>query len=94
MPSNFPERRQHRLKPASGATRARIVAAKLLDELFLAVHDALATLHACLAQGTPAGAVATAKCRSPTPTEPFSTTVSPASLSSSTMSRTAMWPWR
>jgi hypothetical protein len=29
------------LKPASGAAGARVVAAELLDQLLLAVHDAL-----------------------------------------------------
>jgi hypothetical protein len=39
---------QHLLKSASGAADARIVAAELLDELFVAVHDAVAALHAGL----------------------------------------------
>jgi hypothetical protein len=33
---------QHRLKPASGAARTRVVATELLDELLVAVDDALA----------------------------------------------------
>jgi len=37
---------QHFLKPAARATDARVVAAELLDQLFVAVHDAVAALDA------------------------------------------------
>jgi hypothetical protein len=36
---------QHRLKPAARSTWTRIVAAELLDELDIAMHDAIAALH-------------------------------------------------
>jgi hypothetical protein len=39
---------QHFLKPASGAADARIVAAELFEQLFVAVHDPVAALDARL----------------------------------------------
>src|SRR5437868_14315177 len=43
-----PLRRQHRLKAASGAAWARIVATQLFDQFLVAVHDALPALYARL----------------------------------------------
>jgi hypothetical protein len=37
---------QHRLKPASGAARAKIVAAQLLNQFFVTIYDAKSTLYA------------------------------------------------
>ena len=42
---------QHRLKPAPGTARTRIIAPELLKQLLVAVHDPIATLDAGLAQG-------------------------------------------
>lgn len=49
---------QQRLKPAPGAARTWIVAAEFLEQLLVAVHDAVTTLDVRLAEGTP-GAVST-----------------------------------
>ena len=43
-PSNRPVRRQQFLKPASGAARAKVVAAEFLDQVFVPMHDADAAL--------------------------------------------------
>jgi hypothetical protein len=48
LPSNPPERMQHFLKSAAGPARTEIVASELLNELFLAVHDAVAALDMTL----------------------------------------------
>jgi hypothetical protein len=42
MPSKRPERMQHVLKSASGTTGAQVIAPELLDQLFVAMHDAIA----------------------------------------------------
>jgi hypothetical protein len=43
MPSKRPEVMQQRLKSASGATRAEVVAPEFLGELDVAVNDTVAT---------------------------------------------------
>jgi hypothetical protein len=58
LPSNRPERRQQALKPASGAAWAQVIAAELLDQLLVAVHDAIAAADAGLRRITPASAYA------------------------------------
>ena len=44
---------QHFLKPAPGAARTEIIAAQLLEELFVAMNESIATTDASFAQGTP-----------------------------------------
>src|SRR5205809_1671478 len=44
---------QQSLKPASGATRARIVATELLEKLFLPVHNAVSAFDAGFGRQTP-----------------------------------------
>jgi hypothetical protein len=61
-----PLRRQQRLKPAARAARAEVVAAKLLAELFVAMHDAHAALDGHLG-GVAAAALAHRLKRSPAP---------------------------
>jgi hypothetical protein len=58
LPSKRPERRQHALKPSFRAARAQIVAPELLDQLLVAVHDAIAASHAGFRRITPASAYA------------------------------------
>jgi len=45
---------QHRLKPAARPARAEIVAAELLDQLDIAVHDALASFDTGFRRERPA----------------------------------------
>jgi hypothetical protein len=53
---------QHFLKPAAGAAGAKVIAAKLLDQLLLTTVDRpIAPLHASLAQGTPGDASTSAQ---------------------------------
>jgi hypothetical protein len=42
LPSKRPERRQHFLKAPSGTARTQVVAPELLDQLLVAMHDAVA----------------------------------------------------
>ena len=55
-PSYRPDFKQHFLKPAAGTARTWVVATELLGELLVTMHDLIAALHVCLAQGTPCGA--------------------------------------
>src|SRR5947207_11301608 len=52
---------QQRLKAPVGSAWAGVVTAELLDELLVAVHDAIAALDACLATGTPYGVCSSAR---------------------------------
>jgi hypothetical protein len=45
VPSYLPVRRQQRLKAATGATRAQVVAAEFFDEFFFTVNYSRAALH-------------------------------------------------
>jgi len=58
LPSKRPERRQHFLKAFSGAARAQIVAPEFLDQLLVAVDDAIAAAHARFGRITPASVYA------------------------------------
>jgi hypothetical protein len=44
-PSKRPVPMQHRLKFPRGAARARVVAPEPLEQLFFAVHEAIASFH-------------------------------------------------
>jgi hypothetical protein len=47
---------QHRLKGPSGPARARVVPAELLDQLYVAVNDAVTQLDVGFAGDTPGAA--------------------------------------
>ena len=52
---------QHRLKGLSGFTRARVLAAKFLDQFYLAVNHPVTALDSSLAGDTPCDAYSSAQ---------------------------------
>src|SRR5262245_21063693 len=55
-PSKRLLRRQQRLKAASGAAGAGVLAAQLLEQFLVAMDDAVAALHLCFGVESPGGA--------------------------------------
>jgi hypothetical protein len=62
MPSNWPLVIQQRLKATARAARAGVVATELFKQLFVAMHDTVSALYACL--GWIAKSTFTAACKS------------------------------